>query len=91
VVVPTDHVEVESTPNDSRLDSAFRSLENQAAYALSQADLAARTNLAQQPDQAPVPEQDGTGWRLQVAGEPYPRWPRTRYVALRTYWGLEDQ
>ena len=46
----------------------MRSLENQAAYALSQADLAARTNLAQQPHQAPVPEQDGTGWRLQVAG-----------------------
>ena len=35
----------------------MRSLENQAAYALSQADLAARTNLDHQPDQAPDPEQ----------------------------------
>jgi hypothetical protein len=36
VVVPADSVEVDSTPNDSGLDGAFRSLENQAAYALSQ-------------------------------------------------------
>ena len=86
VVVPADSVEVASTPNDSRLASAFRSLENQAAYALSQADLAAQNTLDHQPDAA----RQGAGWHFQADGESSPRWPRTRYVALRTWWGLEE-
>jgi len=85
-VVPADSVEVESTPTDSRLDGAFRSLENQAAYALSQADLAAQHALDQHPDSAST----GAGWRFQADGEPYPRWPRTRYLAVRSWWGLQD-
>jgi hypothetical protein len=71
VVVPADSVEVDSTPNDSGLDGAFRSLENQAAYALSQADVAAQQLLDQQPD----PARHGAGWRFQDDGEPSPRWP----------------
>ena len=86
VVVPADSVDVEPTPTDSRLDGAFRSLENQAAYALSQADLAAQ----HAPDQPSDPASTGVGWRLQVDGEPSPRWPRTRYVAVRSWWGLQD-
>ena len=86
VVVPADSVEVESTPTDSRLDGAFRSLENQAAYALSQADLAAQHTLDQHPDSAST----GAGWRFQADGQPYPRWPRTRYLAVRSWWGLQD-
>ena len=53
VVVPADSVDVEPTPTDSRLDGAFRSLENQAAYALSQADLAAPTHLTSLPIRHP--------------------------------------
>jgi len=87
VVVPADSVEVESTPTDSRLDGAFRSLENQAAYALSQADLATPHALDKHPETAPT----GAGWRFQADGEPAPRWPRTRYVAVRSWWGLQDQ
>jgi hypothetical protein len=86
VVVPADSVDVEPTPTDSRLDGAFRSLENQAAYALSQADLAAQ----HAPDQPSDPPSTGVGWRLPVDGEPPPRWPRTRYVAVRSWWGLQD-
>lgn len=86
VVVPADSVEVEPTPTDSRLDGAFRSLENQAAYALSQADLATPDALDQHPETAP----SGAGWRFQTDGEPSPRWPRTRYVAVRKWWGLQD-
>ena len=87
VVVPADSVEVEPTPNDAKLDSAFRSLENQAAYALSQADLAALAILDRRPD-AP---RSGAGWHLQAGGETSPRWPRTRYVALRSWWGLQER
>ena len=86
VVVPADSVDVEPTPTDSRLDGAFRSLENQAAYALSQADLAAQHTLDQHPDSACT----GAGWRFQADGQPYPRWPRTRYLAVRSWWGLQD-
>ena len=87
VVVLADSVEVEPTPTDSRLDGAFRSLENQAAYALSQADLATPHALDKHPETAPT----GAGWRFQADGEPAPRWPRTRYVAVRSWWGLQDQ
>ncbi|HEY5114229.1 MAG TPA: helix-turn-helix domain-containing protein [Nakamurella sp.] len=86
VVVPADSVEVESAPHDSRLDGAFRSLENQAAHALSQADLAAQ----HAPDGHPITAPIGAGWRFQADGEPSPRWPRTRYVAVRSWWGLQD-
>ena len=67
---------MESTPTDSRLDSAFRSLENQAAFTLSQADLATLDALDQHPEDANT----GAGWRFQADGEPSPRWPDARYV-----------
>ena len=86
VVVPADSVEVESTANDSPVNSAFRSLENQASYALSEADQAVRDRLDRKPD----PAQSGANWHFQADGESYPRWPHTRYVALRTWWGLGD-
>ena len=88
VVVPADSVDVEPTPTDSRLDGAFRSLENQAAYALSQADLAAQHAPDRHPNTNTAPV--GAGWRFQADGEPSPRWPRTRYVAVRSWWGLQD-
>ena len=87
VVVPADAVEVEPTPNDAKLDGAFRSLEHQAAYALSQADLAALAVLDRRPD-AP---QSGAGWHFQAGGQTSPRWPHTRYVALRSWWGLGER
>jgi hypothetical protein len=87
VVVHADSVEVESR-DDARLDSAYRSLENQAAYALSQADLAVQ-HIGDR-DRDPTPTRSGPGWHLQADGESWPRWPRTRYVAVRSWWGLED-
>ena len=87
VVVPADSVEVDSTPTVTRLDGAFRSLENQAAYALSQADLAAQ----HAPEQPMNPGPTAAGWHFQPHGEPSPRWPRTRYVAVRSWWGLHDR
>ena len=86
VVVHADSVEVESR-DDSRLESAFRSLENQAAYALSQADLAVHNIL----DRQPAPARSGANWHLQDDGESRPRWPRTRYVAVRSWWGLGER
>ena len=72
VVVPADSVEVEPTPNDAKLDGAFRSLENQAAYALSQADLAALASLDRRPD-AP---RSGAGWH----SRPRARRPRAGHI-----------
>jgi hypothetical protein len=87
VVVPADSVEVTPTPDNARLDAAFRSLENQAAYALSQADLAAQAILERRPG----PVQNGAGWHFRADGESSPRWPRTRYVELRSWWGLQER
>ena len=86
VVVHADSVEVESR-DDSRLESAFRSLENQAAYALSQADLAVHNML----DRQLAPVRSGANLHLQDDGESWPRWPRTRYVAVRSWWGLGER
>lgn len=87
VVMPADSVDVDSTPTDSRRDGAFRSLENHAVYALSQADVAAQLTLDQYPD----PASTGAGRRFQAGREPSPRWPRTRYVAVRSWWGRQDR
>ena len=88
VVVPADSVDVEPTPTDSRLDGAFRSLENQAAYALSQADVAAQHAPDRHPNTNTAPV--GAGWRFQADGEVSQRWPCTRYVAVRSWWGPQD-
>jgi hypothetical protein len=86
VVVHADSVEVESW-DDTRLDGAFGSLEHQAGSALSQADLAVRDAGGGDPP----PARSGPGWHLQADGQSWPRWPRTRYVAVRSWWGLGEQ
>jgi hypothetical protein len=63
-------------------------LENRAAYALSQADLAAQLTLDQHPNTNTAPT--GAGWRCPADGEPSRRWLRTRYVAVRRWWGRHD-
>src|SRR5664279_5183995 len=76
VVVPADSVDVEPTPTDSRLDGAFRSLENQAAYALSQADLAAQHAPGWHPNTNTAPRRRGLAlpgrWGALATVAPYP-------------------
>jgi len=76
VVVPADSVDVEPTPTDSRLDGAFRSLENQAAYALSQADLAAQHAPDRHPNTNTAPRRRGLAlpgrWGALATVAPYP-------------------
>ena len=84
VVVHADSVEVESW-DDARLDSAFRSLENQAAYALSQADLAVQDIS----DRDPATRRVGPGlapagrWRVMATLAAHPVRGRPLLVGAR--------
>lgn len=78
VVVPSATIDLPTNDAEEMLAGAFRGLESEAAYALSEADRAAQSILDG------IGHADrGTSWYFADSQDPepfYPRWPRTRYV-----------